>query len=478
MSLWISTLVALLLLWGLLAALQFVVRRGGSLAAVTEVMVAEVWRRRFLPIAGLILITGLVCLPFILGVDSVDPDDRRTLLQYGQGWTGLVTLASILVMGCSTLADERSSGRLGYLSLRPGLSYRWLPGKWLGMICSAIILLIPATWLLISQITDSEGRWDNPSTILPVSADQFSVTAEDVEFYLLLKLEESPLEWGQYSEEEGRARARQLLQREARSIALGATAYLDFTLPEGEGLESDSADSMRLSLRPALGKAHRSRVARLRVSGEDFSRDLLVTNGQRISVEIPSRLIRNDKLSLEVEFLGAVAEEVVIPSLYWIDRNAVELQVPKGTFAGSLIRSQLLLLARSAFVAALSLAVSTFLGFPVATLLVFCFLLAATGGGFVGAFEETGPQTMVDPRQESDSRRVIDLLALGGEKIVHSLHDWKLSSRSEQVSAGEYIAGQEVWWGVFRLAGVWSSLALLLGSFLLSNQEKSTGDDR
>ena len=171
MSLWISTLVALLLLWGLLAALQFVVRRGGSLAAVTEVMVAEVWRRRFLPIAGLILITGLVCLPFILGVDSGDPDDRRTLLQYGQGWTGLVTLASILVMGCSTLADERSSGRLGYLSLRPGLSYRWLPGKWLGMICSAIILLIPATWLLISQITDSEGRWDNPSTILPVSAD-------------------------------------------------------------------------------------------------------------------------------------------------------------------------------------------------------------------------------------------------------------------------------------------------------------------
>lgn len=341
-----------------------------------------------------------------------------------------------------------------------------------------MILLIPATWLLISQITDPEGRWDNPSTVLPVSAEQFSVTAEDVEFFLLLKLEESPLEWGQYSDEEGRARARQLLQREARSIALGATAFLDFTLPEGVVSESDSSDSMRLSLRPALGKAHRSRVARLRVSGEDFSRDLLVTNGQRISVEIPSILIRNDKLSLEVKFLGAVAEEVVIPSLYWIDRNAVELQVPKGTFAESLIRSQLLLLARSAFVAALSLAVSTFLGFPVATLLVFCFLLAATGGGFVGAFEETGPQTMVDPRQESDSRKVIDLLALGGEKIVHSLRDWKLSSRAEQVSAGEYIAGQDVWGGVFRLAGVWSSLALLIGSFLLSSQEKSTGDDR
>ena len=96
----------------------------------------------------------------------------------------------------------------------------------------------------------------------------------------------------------------------------------------------------------------------------------------------------------------------------------------------------------------------------------------------MGAFEETGPQTMVDPRQESDSRQVIDLLALGGEKIVHSLRDWKLSSRAEQVSAGEYIAGQDVWGGIFRLAGVWSSLALLIGSFLLSSQEKSTGDDR
>ncbi|MGB1071403.1 MAG: hypothetical protein ACPG1Z_07025, partial [Planctomycetota bacterium] len=365
-----------------------------------------------------------------------------------------------------------------YLSLRPGLTFRWLPGKWLGMICSAMILLIPATWFLISQVNDSEGRWDNPSTVLPVTADQFLVTDEDVEFFLLLKLEESPLEWGQFSEEEGRARARQLLQREARSIALGSTAYLDFTLPDGGLLQSGSSDAMQLSLRPALGKAHRSRVARLRVSGENFSRDLLITNGQRISLEIPSDLVRDDKVSLEVKFLGAVAEEVIIPSLYWIDRNAVELQVPKGTLMGSLIRSQLLLLARSAFVAALSLAVSTFLGFPVATLLVFCFLLAATGGGFVGAFEETGPQTMVDPRQESDSRKLIDLLALGGEKIVHSLGDWKLSSRAEQVSAGEYIDWEDVWGGVFRLAGVWSFLALLLGSFLLSSQEKSTGDDR
>ena len=96
----------------------------------------------------------------------------------------------------------------------------------------------------------------------------------------------------------------------------------------------------------------------------------------------------------------------------------------------------------------------------------------------MGAFEETGPQTMVDPRQESDSRKLIDLLALGGEKIVHSLGDWKLSSRAEQVSAGEYIDWEDVWGGVFRLAGVWSFLALLLGSFLLSSQEKSTGDDR
>ena len=478
MSLWFSTPVALFLLWGLLLTLQFFVRRGGSLAAITQVMVAEVWRKKFLPIAGLILIAGLVCLPFILGVEADDPDGRRTLLQYGQGWTALITLSSILVMGCSTLAEEKSSGRLGFLSLRPGLSIRWLPGKWLGMICSAMVLVVPATWLLISQIRDSEGSWDNPVAVLPVSAQQFSVTDEDVELFLLLKVEESPLEWGQFSEEEGWARARQILQREARSLALGATTFLDFVIPKPSRIQVGDVYPMRLSLRPALGKAHRSRVAQLRVRSGDFSRDLLVSNGQRTSLEIPTGLLREGRVSLEVEFLGAVAEEVVIPALYWIDRNAVELQVPRGSLHGSLIRAQLLLLSRCAFVAALSLAVSTFLGFPVATLLVFCFLLAATGGGFVGAFEETGPQTIVDPRQESDSRKVIDLLALGGEKIVHSLGDWKLSSRAEQVSSGEYVGWSEVWRGVLRLGGIWSSLALLLGSLLLSHQEKTTGDDR
>ena len=478
MSLWFSTPVALFLLWALLTLLEKICRKGGSMTAVTGVLVAEVWRRRFLPLAGLLLISGLVFLPFVLNVDVSETDGRRTLLQYGQGWTGLVTLTAVLVMGCSTLADERSSGRWGYLSLRPGMPLRWLPGKWLGMVCSALILLIPSTWLLFSQMKDGQGEWINPDTVQPLLADQFSVTEEDVELFLILKLEESPLEWGQLSEEEARDRARRTLQREARSIALDSRAYLDFTLPEDPKLFADSNGPLLLALRPAMGKAHRSRVARLRVQGDDFSRDLLVTNGQRTSLEIPSTLVRDGRVSLEVEFLGAVAEEVRIPVLYWIDRNAVELQVPKGTLLGSLMRSQLLLLSRSAFVAALSLAVSTFLGFPVATMLVFCFLLAATGGGFVGAFEERGPQTMVDPRQESFSRQVIDLLAKGGEKIVHSLGDWKRSSTAEQVSAGEHVSWNQVWGGAVQLGGVWSGLALLVGTFLLTRQEKTTGDDR
>ena len=483
MSSWISTPLALFVLWGLLQLLDHLCRRGESLVAVTGVMIAEVWRRRLLPVTGILLLIGLALLPLVLAVDTAEPEGRRTLLQYGQGWIGLVVLTAILVMSCSTLSEERSSGRWGYLSLRPGLTLRWLPGKWLGAVGAAFVLLIPATGLLLSQIRNPAGDWENPRTYLPIAADQFSVSPEDVELFLLLKIEESPLEWGQYPQDEALEKARSSLLRQARSIPLASQSFLDFSLPENfkSEFESDPSSedhSLRLSLRPAMGKAHRSRVARIRVKGDQFSQDLLVTNSQRASLEIPWRLVKEDHLALELEFLGAVAEEVVIPSIYWVDINAVELQVPSGSLLGSLLRSQLLLLARCAFVAALSLTVSTFLGFPVATLLVFCFLLAATGGGFVGAFEEKGPQTMVDPRQESFSRQIIDLLALGGEKIVQSLGEWKRSSTSEQIAAGEYISWKQVWLGAGNLGGLWSGLSLLIGTFLLSRQEKSTGDDR
>ncbi len=478
MSPWISTAIALILLGLLLAILDRLCGKGGSLGAVTGVMIAEVWRKRFLPVTGLVLIIGLVLLPAILSVDTTLPEGRRTLLQYGQGWTGLVILTAILVMGCSTLSEERSSGRWGYLSLRPGLLLRWLPGKWLGGVGASLILVIPATWMMFSQIRNPAGDWENPRTVMPVTADQFSVTQEDIDLFLLLKIEESPLEWGQYSQEEARERARSVLIREARSIPLGTRAYVDFSLSLNHETQVSPGDPLRLSLRPAMGKAHRSQIARIRVEGDQFSKDLLVTNGQRTSVEVPGRLYRDGRVSLELEFLGAVAEDVVIPSLYWIDNNAVELQVPRGSLLGSLLRSQLLLLARCAFVSALSLTVSTFLGFPVATLLVFCFLLAATGGGFVGAFEETAPQTMVDRRQESYSRQIIDLLAIGGEKIVHSLGEWKRTSTAEQVSSGEFVSWKQVWTGCANLGGVWSGLSLLIGTMLLAKQEKSAGEDR
>ena len=109
MSPWISTPVSLLILWGLLQLLDYFCRRGESLFAVTGVMITEVWRRRLLPVSGILLLIGLTLLPLVLAVDPVEPEGRRTLLQYGQGWISLVILTSILVMSCSTLSEERSS---------------------------------------------------------------------------------------------------------------------------------------------------------------------------------------------------------------------------------------------------------------------------------------------------------------------------------------------------------------------------------
>ncbi|NCF54868.1 MAG: hypothetical protein GWP41_01215 [Planctomycetia bacterium] len=465
-------ILGLLLLVLLLLAFDKWCRVGGPLLALTGVLVAEVWRRRLLPVSGVILIIGQVFLPVILGVSPADEDGLRTLLEYGQGWIALVLLLVTMMMSCASLSDERETGRLGFMSLRPGMELRWLPGKWAGVIGAVLVMLIPATTVLYLQVSLGSPEAGNRRAKSPITALQFEVTEEDIDSFLSFKREESPLDWGLQSPEENQRRAKMYLERQARSISNGGKSYLDFDLPPTQ------EKSVQLSLRPAMGKAHRSRVARLGVKVGDYSQDLLVTNGKRVTVDIPLKESGSNQLQVELNFSGAVAEEVNIPAIYWIDDDSVQLKVTRGSFFGSLARSQALLLIRCAFIAALSLCVSTFLGFPVAILFGVCFLIAASGGGFAGAFEDEGASVMVDPRQETTARYLIDRLAAAGGQIVSGLLAWANSNTSEIVSAGEFVSWARLGRGLFIIGGLWSGLALVAGILVIRRTEHATGDNR
>ncbi|NRA76042.1 MAG: hypothetical protein HRU16_08875 [Planctomycetes bacterium] len=473
-SLFLAPLAWLLMAFGIVGAIK-ALTRGGALAVVTRTLLVEVWRRGVLPIGGAILFVGLGLLPLLLGA-STDVDSRiHTLLDYGQGWIAATLLLLSLLMSCGSYCDEVVTGRIRWLVVRPGSRWTLLPGKLLGILVALLVLLLPATLLLMSLVsmaTDSTGLLWNPVSVAIVTPETLDVSDEDVDRYLALLIMEDPRGWGGLEPEQAQSKARSRLERRSRSISDGASREYFFRYPAG--LEKGAV----ISIRPSLGRTHRSERARFRFHLGGESQEVIVRNGERSTVEVPESLTGATEINLDLEFLGAIEEDARIPAVIWSGSDAFELRVPAGSLVSSLIRSQLLTWIRCGFIAALGLAVSTFLGMPVATLLVLCFLVAAAGGGFTGAFDAAGGHSHGDPHDQDPSRIVIDLLAYGGEWIVGQLSSWNQHATADRVAAGENVTFREVIRGFASIGLLWAGVTLLLGIWISDRQEHGLGRDR
>lgn len=450
-------------------------RRGGALAAVTRTLLAEVWRRGILPVGGGILFVGIGMLPLLV-TESTDAGSRiHSLLEYGQGWIAATLLVLSLLMSCGSYCDEVVTGRIRWLVVRPGAKWALLPGKCLGILVALFLLLVPATLfllLLVGRASEPPVILWNPQAVAVVTPETLEVTDQEVESYLVLQMLEDPQGWGLLETAEGQRRARSRIERLSRSIPVGSSHDYWFEYPSG--LEQGAV----ISMRPSLGRVHRSQRARLRVQLADVKTEVVIRNGERSSIEIPDSLIEANQFKVGIQFLGAVEEDVRISSVLWNGSDAIELRVPDGTLVSALIRSQLLTWVRCGFIAALGLTVSTFLGMPVATLFVLCFLIAAAGGGFAGSFDTKTAETVADPRSQEPLQVVVDALARAGDFIIQQLSAWNQHATGARVAAGENVTTAEVFSGLGLIGLLWGGTILLVGIFISARQEHGLGRDR
>ncbi len=467
------------LAWAMMAlAVQLAIRAplpGGAVVAVFRTLLAEIWRRGVLPVCGASLFLGLALLPSILEESSEEAAQLQTLLDYGQVWISSVLLLLSMWITSGSLSDEIVTGRMRVLVVHRYGKSALLPGKWLGSLWAILTLLVPATamlWILCGQVVaSSTDLFDEPAVAL-VSPDSIEVTPEDVENYVTLQMLEDPAGWGMLERDKAYRIARSRLDRLSRSMVQGVPMEYHFQYPAG------LSEGAVLEIRPSLGRHHRSERARIRLHLDGSSRDVVLRNSIRSQIEIPDGFVGKTDVVITMEFLGAVSEGIRIPSLNWSGSDALQLRVREGSLLSSLLRSQLLLWIRCGFVAALGLMVSTFLGLPVATLLMLCFFIAAAGGGFTGAFDESHGGSHPDARDHEPSRILIDLLASGGEWIVSFLGDWSRHVTGSRVAAGENVKVSEVYSGFTTIGLIWAGVALLLGSWMNSRKEHGLGVDR
>lgn len=450
---------------------------GGAVVAISRTLLIEIWRRGVLPVCGGILFLGLAMLPWLLDDSSEESSRLQTILDYGQIWISSVLLLLSMWITSGSLADEIVTGRMRVLVVHRHGKSALLPGKWLGSVLAILALLVPATamlWMLSGQVVDrSTDLFGEPAYEL-VQPQIMEVSREEVESYVALQKLEDPAGWGALDRDKAYRIARSRIERLSHSLVQGVPMDYHFQYPGG------LSEGAVLEFRPSLGRLHRSERARLRVQFDGTSKDVVIRNSVRSQVEVPDRFRGDQEIVVTMEFLGAVSEEMRIPSMNWNGSDALLLRIQEGSLLSSLIRSQLLLWIRCGFVAALGLMVSTFLGLPVATLLVLCFFIAAAGGGFAGAFDENheGSHSHPDPRDQEPSRVIIDLLAGGGEWIVGQLGDWNRHVTGSRVAAGENVKIAEVYSGFTRIGLIWAGLALLLGTWINSRKEHGLGVDR
>ena len=467
------------LAWAMMAlAIQLTIRAplpGGAVVAVSRTLLAEVWRRGVLPVCGAILFLGLALLPSILEDSSEESSQLHTLLDYGQVWISSVLLLLSMWITSGSLSDEIVTGRMRVLVVHRYGKSALLPGKWLGSLWVILVLLVPATamlWILCGQVVESSTDLFGEPAVALVSPDSIEVTPEDVENYVALQMLEDPAGWGMLERDQANRIARSRLDRWSRSLVQGTPMEYHFQYRAG------LSEGAVLEIRPSLGRLHRSERARIRLHLAGISREVVLRNSVRSQIEIPDELVGETDVVITMEFLGAVSEGIRISSLNWSGSDAVQLRVREGSLLSSLLRSQLLLWIRCGFVAALGLMVSTFLGLPVATLLMLCFFIAAAGGGFTGAFDESHGGGHPDPRDQEPSRILIDLLASGGEWVVSLLGDWSRHVTGSRVAAGENVKVSEVYSGLTTIGLIWVGIALLLGSWMNFRKEHGLGVDR
>ncbi len=479
---WLLALLASLVSAALFTFLLRLPPTGGALLAISRTLLAEVWRRGVIPVGGGVLFVGLAILPLLLEESSPVDARLQTVLDYGQSWISTVLLLLTMLMACGTLADERVTGRIRLLVVRPGGSWKLLPGKWLGIIGAVLTLLIPASLMLTvicNQVTNDQKNIIEIPSVMLVSPESLEVTDEEVQQYVSMQIQMNPQGWARLDAERALEMARSKLERLYRSLIQRSRTDYRFVA------EGELTPGSQLEIRPSLGRLHRSEGARLRLyfgEGPDaVEEEVVIWNGVRSRFNIPDSLAGKKEVTIGMQFFGAVDEEIQLQSLMWSGSDSLRLRIPQGTIFSSLLRGQLLTCIRCGFVAALGLAAATFLGLPVAILLVVSFLIAAGGGGFTGAFESEShshSHQHEDPRKDEASRVILDVLADGGQWIVSNLGDWNRHVSGSRVAAGERVTVAQLVSGFLSIGLLWGGGSLLIGSWINSRREHGLGADR
>ncbi len=373
--------------------------------AVARHMIAEGIRTRVAVVFMVVIVAILAVLPFTVTGYGVTLKSRiQSYLSFSlASVTFLLSLLTVF-LACSTLAGEIRLRQVFMIASKPIPRWQFFAGKWLGiaLMNAAILtltgaLLLGGTWYLQSRPTFPDDREAVRAEVLTV---RYGAKISEPDFNALVDerirrlREENRL---QDISEGGRRTIRDDIYEELRTnfrtIRPGEVKEYTF-----KGLLVDrEAENTWLHLRfkpkSSAGIEDVMFYARWQC-GDPRDVNTLTRPGESAFIvnrfhEVP---VPASAVNANGELIVRIQNLTLRDTIVFEGTDTFELLYGIGTFHWNVFRALAIILCRLAFIAALGLAASTFLSFPVAAMVTFLVLMVATASGFLSeAISQSAP---------------------------------------------------------------------------------------
>jgi hypothetical protein len=442
-----------------------------SVLAIMVLTWRAAFRFRLFLVIAVLLIIAVVGLPFLLKDDGTARGFTQILLTYTLSIITALLGLSTMWLACGTLSRDIEDCQMQMVVVKPVSRWQIWIGKWLGIVSlNAALLALTGTCVFAllhwraadlpaeqRQILRTEVLVSRGSALPDSRLDQI---LSETDRLLSARIEANPELKANVTE--ARRQVFERVKAEYQVVPGGSYRWWEVDL----GRSRDSLQDQPIHLRVRFNAADRSAGGTFtgiwQVGDPDTDRlwqspAMSLAPDAFHEIELPSTVLGDDGV-LTIVFLNANPTSLLFPI-----EDGIEVLYREGGFLMNYIRALLIILCWMALLASIGLAASSFLSFPVASLVSMSLLVLALSSGTMALVVDTGTVMETDHEGGFVVGKIVNAVAVPVFKgllgIIHLAKDY---TPVDAISTGRSIP-----WGV--VAGAFFKIVILLGGvFALS----------
>ena len=455
------------------------------LSSIVRLTLANAIRMKVAIVIIVFLAILIPSLPFILKTDDTQQGHVQITITYGLGMVFLLLVVMTVFIGAASITSEAEGGQLQLLDTKPVRRWQIILGKWLGIMALNVVLLVvlggvtyglakfigrPSKGTKQEQMKLRNSVFTARETRKPIPPDIEDRVNKEYE----KRKREDRLPEHLKDEKEFKEFQRDLELRRLGVVPSDSTKWWEF-----EGIKVDRADTdgfiyLRYKARTTESREDNMFVGAWAVgdisSGKQryfIRRPETETVGSPHEFAVPSKHVQEDG-TVEVAFRNLTrSDDNRGINVVFNPDEGLELLYKRTGFLSNYIRYLLLVTTILGFVAMLSVVSSSFLSFPVASLLVFSILMTSYGLGTLKEYAY-----MNDPRGYTSMEKA----RMGVAKVAYKVASHVLPSLSRygalgKLNSGRYVSLGLVLRGALVLVVLSGGVVYVLGCIIFSREE-------